>query len=181
MVGGAKLGTRPLPRTPVPGRWSRVRLSPKLNNRTLAAAHCRLRVEMSQDPKTAMPAATAAGEIAAVVNASLLPPAAPASAGGYAYTTLAGLGGWAASALGRGSSSGGAPASDATSAGGSEQGEGAGAEPPVWRARPPPGWFLAGGNARQFWLVGVAQKLLPRGWPSNGLLAKKFGLDRPLG
>ncbi|KAL4425272.1 hypothetical protein ABPG75_009288 [Micractinium tetrahymenae] len=143
----------------------------------------RSRVEMSQDPKTAMPTAAAAEEIAAVVNASLLAPAAPAGASGYAYSALSGLGGWAASALGKGSSTGGAAASGNGSAFGSGSGEGEGAAaagPPVWRARPPPGWFLAGGNARQFWLVGVAQKLLPRGWPTNGLLAKKFGLDRPL-
>lgn len=144
-------------------------------------APCRARVEMSQDPKTAMPTAAAAEEIAAVVNASLLPSATPASAGGYAYSALSGLGGWAASALGR--SNGGGSAADAgpAAAASSGQGEDGAAAPPVWRARPPPGWFLAGGNARQFWLVGVAQKLLPRGWPSNGLLAKKFGLDRPLG
>ncbi|KAL4435641.1 hypothetical protein ABPG77_002604 [Micractinium sp. CCAP 211/92] len=144
----------------------------------------RSRVEMSQDPKTAMPAAAAADEIAAVVNASLLPTAEPAGVADYALNKLLDLGGWAVSALGGGSSDGGAsigaPSTGAPSTAGSIDGDSVAEGPPVWRARPPPGWFLAGGNARQFWLIGVAQKLLPSGWPSNGLLAKKFGLSRPL-
>ena len=45
-------------------------------------------------------------------------------------------------------------------------------------APPPPVWFLAGGNALQYWLIGLVQKLF--GWPVNSMLAKKFGLDRPV-
>ena len=41
-------------------------------------------------------------------------------------------------------------------------------------ATAPPGWFLTGGSAATYWLMGVVQKLV--GWPVNGLLARKFGM-----
>ncbi len=191
-VGGGGLGWRPgqggtrPPGKPASAWWEKRVVTFALGHIVHARvpAPRRSRVEMSQDPKTAMPAAAAADEIAAVVNASLLPTAEPAGVADYALNKLLDLGGWAVSALGRGSSDGGAsigaPSTGAPSTAGSIDGDSVAEGPPVWRARPPPGWFLAGGNARQFWLIGVAQKLLPSGWPSNGLLAKKFGLSRPL-
>lgn len=61
-----------------------------------------------------------------------------------------------------------------------EASTGSGSTPRVWTPRPPPAWFFAGGAARRFFLLGVVQKLSPSGWPVNALVARRFGLDRPL-
>lgn len=58
------------------------------------------------------------------------------------------------------------------------QGGGGGGAAQPWRPRPPPTSFFAGGAALFLWALGVVQKLL--GWPVNGMLARRFGLDKPL-
>ena len=99
--------------------------------------HCRERALVSQDPKTCVSADTAAGQIAAVINRSALPPSSARGA--------------AAAAAG-------------------ERGK--------WTPRQPPTWFLAAGNARLWWTMGVIQKLW--GWPVNSLIQKAFKMDKKL-
>lgn len=95
------------------------------------------RALVSQDPKTCVSADTAAGQIAAVINRSALPPSSARGA--------------AAAAAG-------------------ERGK--------WTPRQPPTWFLAAGNARLWWTMGVIQKLW--GWPVNSLIQKAFKMDKKL-
>jgi len=37
-----------------------------------------------------------------------------------------------------------------------------------------PSWFLVGGNALLYWLLGVVQKTIS--WPANALLARRYKL-----
>lgn len=112
-----------------------------------------------------MPAEAVAEEVAAVINASLLGRAAPS---------------WGLlSALARACSS--LYASLTAAAGARVAPEGAAQQgAAVWQPRPPPNWLLAGGAALKYFLIGLAQKLLPGGWPVNAAMAKRFGLDRLL-
>lgn len=120
---------------------------------------------MSQTDPNVQPAELVADQVAAVINASVLGRIAPAGGVlgifGRIYQALF-------SAL--------CPAAGLRVAAGD-----AAAAAPVWQPRPPPNWFLAGGAARYYFLLGLAQKLLPGGWPTNPAMAKRFGLNQLLG
>lgn len=123
------------------------------------------RARMSQTDPNVQPAELVADQVAAVINASVLGRIAPAGGVlgifGRIYQALF-------SAL--------CPAAGLRVAAGD-----AAAAAPVWQPRPPPNWFLAGGAARYYFLLGLAQKLLPGGWPTNPAMAKRFGLNQLLG
>jgi 1-acylglycerone phosphate reductase len=125
------------------------------------------RARMSQTDPNVQPAEDVADQVAAVINASALGRSAPGSvvlgAFSRAYQAL-----FQALCLAAGRRVAPAAGADSSSAA------------PVWQPRPPPNWFLAGGAARYYFLLGVAQKLLPGGWPTNPAMAKRFGLDQPL-
>lgn len=127
----------------------------------------RARARMSQTDPNVQPAEVVADQVAAVINASALGRTAPAGGVlgifGRVYQALFNA---LCPAAGRRV----APAAG-----------GAAAAAPVWQPRPPPNWFLAGGAARYYFLLGLAQKLLPGGWPTNPAMAKRFGLDQLLG
>ncbi|PSC76883.1 short-chain dehydrogenase reductase isoform C [Micractinium conductrix] len=130
----------------------------------------RARAQASQDPKVSVAAADAADQIARVIAASALPAPPPA----VSRFGLGWLGGWLL-----GSSAAAAAPVDAAPAS-KDIGPMASGTSAVWRPRVPPTYFLVGGNARQYFLAGVVQKLLPSGAPANGKLAATFGLDKPV-
>ncbi len=129
---------------------------------------------MSQTDPNVQPAEVVADQVAAVINASAL--GRSAASGGLlgalsrAYQAVFQA---LCPAAGR-------PVAPAEGASGSTAAAAASVEAPVWQPRPPPNWFLAGGAARYYFLLGVAQKLLPGGWPTNPAMAKRFGLDQLL-
>lgn len=124
---------------------------------------------MSQIDPSVQPAEVVAEQVAAVINASALGRPAPSSGVlGIARRAYQALYQALCPAAGR---------RVAPSAGAAN---GTAANVPVWQPRPPPNWFLAGGAARYYFLLGVAQKLLPAGWPTNQAMAKRFGLDQLL-
>ncbi|PSC76882.1 short-chain dehydrogenase reductase isoform B [Micractinium conductrix] len=134
------------------------------------AGMIRARAQASQDPKVSVAAADAADQIARVIAASALPAPPPA----VSRFGLGWLGGWLL-----GSSAAAAAPVDAAPAS-KDIGPMASGTSAVWRPRVPPTYFLVGGNARQYFLAGVVQKLLPSGAPANGKLAATFGLDKPV-
>lgn len=126
-----------------------------------------------------MPAEGVAEQVVAVINRSVLPPA-PCCTGQLAARCCA-VGGRLYGALYRALCPAAARrVAPGSSGGGAAGGEGAPAAAPVWQPRPPPNWFLAGGAARAYFLLGVLQKLAPGGWPANALFAKRFGCDRSI-
>lgn len=117
-----------------------------------------------------MAAEQVADQLAAVINASALGRSAPCSTVGGIMQAVAAGAARVYSALYR----------SLCPAAGRRVAAVEGAQQAVWQPRAPPNWFFAGGSARTFVLLGVAQKLLPAGWPANSILAKKFGVAAPL-